>query len=191
MLQTFLPRLSSSLNSILATQAFCVHFLPLSHPQYYLPAVFRLWEAFNSGIWDEQWLDLMERLSVKHLDPTASDPRIVEELREMARKEGEMVEGARVEDMGREGDMDVEEEGEWSGIRKNVGIFTETQWGFIMTKCLRAMGAFPLSSLFGRASTYAFLQASPLEVERGPAQKESQRAISPSRTPPPPESHSR
>lgn len=142
LLRTFLPRLSSSLNSILATQAFCVHFLPLSHPQYYLPAVFRLWEAFNSGIWDEQWLDLIERLSVKHLDPAASDPGIVEELREMARKEGETVEGVRVEEMGREADMDVEEEGEWGGIRKDVGIFTETQWGFIMTKCLRAMGTF-------------------------------------------------
>jgi proteasome activator subunit 4 len=149
MLQTFLPRLSASLNSILATQAFCCHFLPLSHPQYYLPAVFKLWEAFNSGIWDEQWLDLVERLAVKHLDPGQSDPAIVEELRQIAKNKGEWVEEKiRVEDMlgAPKGDDEVMKdaetvEGEWKGIRKDVGIFTEQQFGLIMTKCLRAMGA--------------------------------------------------
>lgn len=142
MLQTFLPRLSSSLNSVLATQAFCVHFLPLSHPQYYLPAVFKLWEAFNSSIWDEQWLDLMEWLSIKHLDPALSDPDVVDELREMARERGEMYlpEGPRVEES-----VPVEEAwkggaGEWKGLRREVGIYTEAQFASIMTKCLRVMG---------------------------------------------------
>lgn len=145
MLQTFLPRLSASLNSILATQAFCVHFLPVSHPQYYLPAVFKLWEAFNSGIWDEQWLDFMERLTTKHLDPRVSHPAIVEELRVLAREAGEtVVEGTRVEDLleGDEGDAEMsgDEDAEWKGIRKDVGIYTDAQWAFIMTKCLRTMG---------------------------------------------------
>jgi proteasome activator subunit 4 len=149
MLETFLPRLSASLNSILATQSFCVHFLPTSHPQYYLPATFRLWESFNSSIWDEQWLDMTKRLAVRHLDPAASDPDIVEELRVRAREAGELVEGVRVEDMANDdvGAMDVDAEAttEWRGIRKDVGIFTETQWAFIMTKCLRAMGSSPSS----------------------------------------------
>lgn len=146
MLQTFLPRLSASLNSILATQAFCVHFLPMSHPQYYLPAVFKLWEAFNSGIWDEQWLDFMERLTIKHLDPSTSHPEIVEELRVLARQNGEPVdEGTKVEDLldGDEEDVTMSEGGAtpgWKGIRKDVGIYTDAQWAFIMTKCLRTMG---------------------------------------------------
>ena len=142
MLQTFLPRLSSSLNSVLATQAFCVHFLPLSHPQYYLPAVFKLWEAFNSSIWDEQWLDLMEWLSIKHLDPALSDPDVVEELREMARERGEMVEpeGPRVEDSIPVDDTIRGGSAEWKGLRKDVGIYTELQFAGIMTKCLRVMG---------------------------------------------------
>lgn len=159
MLQTFLPRLSSSLNSILATQAFCSHFLPLSHPQYYLPAVFKLWEAFNSGIWDEQWLDLVERLSIKHLDPGQSDPAIVDELREIAKRKGEWKaeeEKVRVEDMLEQNDGIKVDGGEWKGIRKDVGIFTEQQFGVIMTKCLRSMGTWinlhktskVLSSLF-------------------------------------------
>lgn len=135
MLKCFLPRISSNLNSILATQAFCVHFLPLSHPQYYLPVVFKLWEAFNSEIWDGQWLDLMERLAVKHLNPVESDPDIVEELRTMSKNQYPS-EGTGVSEM-----EDVQMgDGAWVGIRKDVGIFSETEWAFIMTKCLRAMG---------------------------------------------------
>lgn len=83
----------------------------------------------------------MERLAVKHLDPSVSDPAIVQELREMATERGEIVEpdGVRVEEMGRtDGGHDSSEE--WKGLRKDVGIFTDDQWGFIMTKCLRAMG---------------------------------------------------
>lgn len=165
MLQAFLPRLSSSLNSILATQAFCVHFLPSSHPQYYLPAVFKLWESFNSSIYDEQWLDLMERLAVKHLDPSVSDPAIVQELREMASERGEMVEpdGVRVEEMGRTDGGDDSSE-EWRGLRKDVGIFTDDQWGFIMTKCLRAMGTLrceaPRSCNTQRLSTTCYYRCS-------------------------------
>lgn len=175
MLSTFLPRLSgTSLNSILATQAFCSHFLPLSHPQYYLAAIFKLWEAFHSGIWDEQWLDTVERLAVKHLDPGESDPKVVVELREKARERGEFVdgeEGGRVEDMladeAVEGDVEMDgqeegQEGEWQGIRKDVGIFTEQQFAFIMTKCLRAMGAFSVSLSLSSAHAPRDLDADPI-----------------------------
>ncbi|KAM0751556.1 hypothetical protein T439DRAFT_300497 [Meredithblackwellia eburnea MCA 4105] len=143
MLQTFLPRLSASLNSVLATQAFCVHFLPVSHPQYYLPAIFKLWEAFNSNIWDEQWLDFMERLTIKHLDPSISHPEIVQELRQMARNSGIQVDdGILVEDLLEQDHEDTEMKSgdDWKGIRKDVGIYTDDQWAFIMTKCLRTMG---------------------------------------------------
>ena len=37
MLETILPRFDSSMNSILATQAFLVHFLPITHCQKWLP----------------------------------------------------------------------------------------------------------------------------------------------------------
>ncbi|KAM0792923.1 hypothetical protein ACM66B_002682 [Microbotryomycetes sp. NB124-2] len=153
MLDTFLPRLSPSLNSFLATQAFCTHFLPLSHPQYYLNAVFKLWEGgFNSEIWDEQWLDFVDRLARLHLDPLRSDPDIVDELRQIAKEKGEYVEERiKVESM-----LDAKTEPppapadyllagsktatQWNGIRKDVGIFTDDQFAFIMTKCLRALG---------------------------------------------------
>jgi proteasome activator subunit 4 len=55
MLATFLPRLNGTkLDTVIATQAFLSHFLPLSHPTSWLPAVFKLWESFNSTFWDEQ-----------------------------------------------------------------------------------------------------------------------------------------
>ncbi|KAK4046499.1 Proteasome activator BLM10 [Microbotryomycetes sp. JL201] len=152
MLDTFLPRLSPSLNSFLATQAFCTHFLPLSHPQYYLNAVFKLWEGgFNSEMWDEQWLDFVDRLSRLHLDPVRSDPDIVDELRQIAKERGDYVEERiKVENM-----LETKVEPpqpsdyllggakattQWNGIRKDVGIFTENQFAFIMTKCLRSLG---------------------------------------------------
>ncbi|GAA5990324.1 hypothetical protein JCM11641_006250, partial [Rhodosporidiobolus odoratus] len=163
MLASFLPRLSPNLNSIIATQAFCTHFLPLSHPQYYLPAIFKLWEAFQSDIYDEQWLDFFERIAVKHVDPRESHPEIVDELRQMVKDKGEYVaEKVRVEDLLEDSTYTHRQDGvpghgsgmqhglktpggsaampKWRGIRKDVGIFTEEQFSFIMTKCLRAMG---------------------------------------------------
>ncbi|GJN88228.1 hypothetical protein Rhopal_001193-T1 [Rhodotorula paludigena] len=163
MLATFLPRLSPNLNSIIATQAFCTHFLPVSHPQYFLPAVFKLWEAFSSDIYDEQWLDFVERLSLLHMDPRMSHPDIVDELRQMVKDAGDYIpEKSRVEDLLEEHAYLHRKTGipayifgmedglttpggspavpKWRGIRKDVGIFTEQQFEFIMTKCLRSMG---------------------------------------------------
>lgn len=141
MLATFLPRLNGSkLGSILATQSFLVHFLPLSHPQDWLPIVFNLWSSFNSQIWNDQWLDLLARLSEKHMDPILSDPLASDELKRINLK------GSGNVSNGMEVDLDISRPvspmGDWQGIRKDVGIFTDVQWSQIMTKCLRAMGRF-------------------------------------------------
>ena len=163
MLATFLPRLSPNLNSIIAAQAFCTHFLPVSHPQYYLPAVFKLWEAFSSDIYDEQWLDFVERLATLHMDPRISHPDVVDELRQMVKDAGDYVpEKTRVEDSLEEHTYSHRKTGipayifgmqegastpggspampKWRGLRKDIGIFTDQQFSFIMTKCLRSMG---------------------------------------------------
>lgn len=155
MLRTFLPRLSASLNSILATQAFMVHFLPLTHPQQYLPAVFELWSAFNSSIWDEQWLDFVERLSYKHLDPDQSDPDLIEAIKDLG-EDGTIDFGSSQSGSKDDGDTEMSDDTpadapkrrprsihklEWKGIRRDVGIFTDDQWAFIITKCLRTFGA--------------------------------------------------
>jgi proteasome activator subunit 4 len=131
MLSTFLPKLSGSkLDSVLAMQSFFVHFVPLSHPQEWLPAVFALWEAFNSTIYDDQWLDMLARLAERHVDPHLSHPRMVEALKDTtAQHEGLLEASISLDD-------------HWAGIRKDVGIFTDGQFSFIMSKCLHAMGKY-------------------------------------------------
>ena len=123
MLETMLPRFNGArLDSVLATQSFLVHFLPLSHPQSWLPAVFSLWDSFSSQMWTDQWLELMSRLAELHVDPAVSDPRRLDQLRAMA-------DGAA-------GGETPAPTTAWSGIRKDVGIFTDVQWQMIMTKCV-------------------------------------------------------
>ena len=107
-------------------------FLPLSHPQTYLPMLFRLWESINSYMYDERMLQFLSRLSEMHVDPTVSDPRKIEELPDDAKSEGE----GRPEWW----KEDLETNFRWGGLYKDVGIFTEREWSLLMCKCLASMG---------------------------------------------------
>lgn len=160
MLATFLPKLDgTTLNSCLATQAFLCHFLPTSHPALWRRMIFRLWESFASEHWDDQWLDLLSRLSIQHVDPNVSDPRVETWLKRIA-------EGEDMDAVGRElaalppsqpslaDVMDVDQDElhrPWRGIRQDVGIFTDHEWAFIMTKCLRSFNV-PVGSSKARRS---------------------------------------
>jgi hypothetical protein len=107
-------------------------FLPQSHPQSYLPMLFRLWESVNSYLFDERMLQFLAQLSEMHLDPTISDPKRIDEISDDARSENE----------GRPNwaKNDLSSTGLWAGIYKDVGIFAEYDWHFIMCKCLASMG---------------------------------------------------
>ncbi|TIC14990.1 hypothetical protein E3Q14_00482 [Wallemia mellicola] len=127
MLDTILPKMDgSSVDSIIATQAFLVHFLPLSHPQYWLPVTFRIWETFNSSHIDDQHLDLLARLTEKHLDPSISDPRIIDSLAPAP---------SEVPTVNRP-PKDKNADSSWRGIRKDVGLLTESQFDTVMQKAL-------------------------------------------------------
>ncbi|KAH9947692.1 hypothetical protein B0H21DRAFT_737636 [Amylocystis lapponica] len=132
MLSTFLPMFNgTSLNTILASQYYMLIFLPPSHPQSYLPMLFRLWESVNSYSYDERMLQFLSRLAEMHVDPTVSDPRRVEEIPDDARSEHE----------GRPNwpNDDLESKWRWSGLYQDVGIFNEHDWNYIMGKCLASM----------------------------------------------------
>lgn len=123
----------TDLDSVLSTQSLMCHFLPLSMPTTWIGLVFRLWPTFQSAHWDEQWLDLLARLSLKHIDPNASDPRLgllLEEVR--AGKTFDSV-AARIV-------IESQDSSPWMGVRKDVGIYSERQWSFIMTQCVRLFG---------------------------------------------------
>lgn len=48
-------------------------FLPLTHSNQYLPLIFKLWEAFNSGILDERFLEFAGELSEEYVAGPADD----------------------------------------------------------------------------------------------------------------------
>jgi proteasome activator subunit 4 len=133
MLREMLPMMDgSSINSILATQSLLVHFLPISHPQAWLPAMFRLWESFSSSLFDDQMLDLLARVAEMHVE----DPRVssVQSMKETGIHSDEY----QAEASSSSSIEETSEEGEpmWN----EVGIFTEAQFSLIMTKCLRSAG---------------------------------------------------
>ena len=48
-------------------------FLPPTHTHLYLPALFKIWEAFNSGVIDDRLLEMCGELSEDHVSGTAGD----------------------------------------------------------------------------------------------------------------------
>ncbi|SNX83239.1 related to BLM10 - proteasome activator subunit [Melanopsichium pennsylvanicum] len=183
MLRTFLPKMDgSNLNSVIATQAFLVHFLPISHPQRWLPTMFRLWESFNSSLFDDQMLDLLARLAELHVtDPSISSAS-------SARKAGSLAEATsrpEVQSAERaEGDEQMDERNASQklvdadststsgtaspsgriGLFSDIGIFTEQQYSLIMTKCLKSAGL-PVGST---KAANAALMAQSASVRSGP-----------------------
>ena len=127
--------------SILASQYYMLTFLPLSHPQSYLSMLFRIWESVNSYMYDERMLQFLAHLVEMHVDPTESDPRKVKDLPDDAISEDEGRPQWPNEDLQFNGTH-------WGGIYKDVGIFTEYDWGFLMTKCLASMGWFVYTITF-------------------------------------------
>ncbi|KAK8843981.1 hypothetical protein IAR55_006774 [Kwoniella newhampshirensis] len=168
MLEAIVPKLEPSMDSILATQAFLVHFLPISHCQKWLPLIFRLWHGLNSGLWDDQASDLMGQLAIAHVNPGKSDPSFIDKIpkgtfntpeeqannptlrRRMRNHKIRLLEVAGKVEEDEDGvnywakpDLLPEEESladpKWRGIRKDIGIFTHQEFEFLMSKCLRSL----------------------------------------------------
>lgn len=136
MLSTFLPSFNgTNLDSVLSSQYYLLTFLPLTHPQSYLPMLCRLWESINSYMYDDRMLQFLSRLAEMHVDPTISDPARIYDI----------LDDEKSEDEGRpKWKQDDYHAGQtWSGLYKEVGIFTEHEWHLIMCKCLASM-AIPL-----------------------------------------------
>lgn len=67
-----------------------------------------------------------------HVDPTLSDPALLSSIPDDARSDGER--------RPKWNNDDLKASGEWCGLFKDVGIFTDAQWATIMSKCLTSMG---------------------------------------------------
>jgi proteasome activator subunit 4 len=121
--------------SLLAPQYYLLMFLPITHPQSYLPMLFRMWESINSYMYDERMLDFLAGLTEMHVAPEVSDPRKIAEIPDDERSEDE----GRPSWSG-DGFNDYPDNATWPGIYKDVGIFTEHEWHLVMCKCLASMG---------------------------------------------------
>jgi proteasome activator subunit 4 len=123
--------------SILSSHFYLTTFLPLSHPQYYLPMMFRVWESINSYMYDERMLHFLSKLAEMHVVPEVSDPKRIEEIPDDERSEGE----SRPEWLQASGSASAR----WTGLYKDVGIFSEHEWSMLMCKCLASMGKHGIS----------------------------------------------
>lgn len=97
--------------------------------------LFRIWESVNSYNFDERMLGFLAQLSVMHVDPSVSDPERITSLPDDARSQDEGRPSWDKSDL-------KSSSGHWTGIHKDVGIFTEDEWNLIMVKCLASMGMF-------------------------------------------------
>ncbi|EJD04282.1 uncharacterized protein FOMMEDRAFT_167503 [Fomitiporia mediterranea MF3/22] len=68
-LGTILPLLSP--DTFLSIVPVLTSFIPHSRPQDYLPALFSIWETFNSNIVDERMIELMAELAEEHVSGSA------------------------------------------------------------------------------------------------------------------------
>lgn len=118
----------------MASQYYMLTFLPQSHPQSYLPMLFRLWQSINSYNYDERMLQFLSELAETHVDPTVSDPKRIKDVPDDARSEGEGRPEWAKDDLKHDARM------KWGGVYKDVGIFTEQEWQHLMCKCLASMG---------------------------------------------------
>ncbi|KAF5355656.1 hypothetical protein D9756_004216 [Leucocoprinus leucothites] len=133
MLSTFVPLIDgTSLDSVLSSHYYLMTFLPLSHPQTYLPMLLRVWESMNSYKYDERMLHFLAKLSEMHVVPEVSDPRKITQIPDDVISEGE----TRPKWSKTSSQRD---ESYWPGLYKDVGIFSEHEWNVIMCKCLVSM----------------------------------------------------
>ncbi|KZV77572.1 hypothetical protein PENSPDRAFT_621096 [Peniophora sp. CONT] len=132
MLTVFLPLMNGTeLDSLLSSQYYMLTFLPQSHPQSYMPMLFRVWESVNSYMFDDRMLQFLAKLTEIHLDPSVSDPKKIKET-----PDDELSPGEGRPQWSKD---DLKEPSHWTGIFSDVGIFSENDWHLIMCKCLASM----------------------------------------------------
>jgi len=100
-------------------------FLPLTHPQSYLPMLFRWWESVNSYQYDERQLSFLAKLAEMHVDPSISETTKA--------PDDEITEGEKRPGWSKDSSSE-DSRYAWPGLYKDVGIFTEHEWGLIMIK---------------------------------------------------------
>jgi proteasome activator subunit 4 len=82
-------------------------------------------------MFDERMLHFISKLAEMHVNPEVSDPKRISEIPDDERSEGEERPNWPT---------GTSPGPSWHGLFKDVGIFTEHEWNFLMCKCLASMG---------------------------------------------------
>ena len=90
----------------------------------------RVWESINSYMFDERMLHFISELTEMHTNSDVSNPQRLIEIPDDEKSEGE----------GRPNWSQNVTADRWQGLYKDVGIFTQHEWNFLMCKCLASMG---------------------------------------------------
>lgn len=83
-------------------------------------------------MFDERMLHFVAKLAEMHVDLEASNPKRIPEIPDDERSEDD--ERPNLFN-GTPPGLSI-----WNGLFKDVGIFTEHEWNFLMCKCLASMG---------------------------------------------------
>lgn len=131
MLDHFLPLLDGTdISTVLAAQFFLNHLIPSYYSQNLLPLSFSLWQSFNSALFTSSWIEHCASLSEIHLNPAVSGPQHYEHYRCLA-------------DLNKPNPSlpaeDLHLDATYPGVLRDVGIYTEDQWEWIASECLRSM----------------------------------------------------
>lgn len=141
MLEEILPHLDgSNINSVIAVQAYLVHFLPISKPQRWLPAMFKLWESFESSLFDDQMLDLLARLAEMHIDPAASSDGVPSSSTSEHGPSSTSTEESSSTTAQANGSAANGSSSALPSLWNEVGLLTQDQFSTVMTKALRSAG---------------------------------------------------
>ena len=67
------PELNRMLQTVLTMVPVLTSFLPSTHIHQYMPLVFKLWEAFNSSVIDDRFVELCGELAEEHVSGPYGD----------------------------------------------------------------------------------------------------------------------
>lgn len=86
----------------------------------------------NSYVYDDRMLSFLSKLAEMHVAPEVSNPLKIMDIPDDERSEGEL--------RAKWSPEETRNDFVWNGLYKDIGIFTEQEWGLIMCKCLASMG---------------------------------------------------
>ncbi|KAF8887958.1 hypothetical protein CPB84DRAFT_1816581 [Gymnopilus junonius] len=114
--------------------SWCMGYIAENSRKFFHPAAINdMLATFLPHLMEQIWMMLhfISKLTEMHINPDVSNPKKAAEIPDDERSSGE----------GRQdwSEKETVDHNAWQGLYKDVGIFTEHDWNFLMCKCLASM----------------------------------------------------